>query len=354
MKNFLFTLIFTFLYCCVNAQYPPWIGLNSPNGEHVRALLSIGTNIFSGTDSGIFLSTDTADTWVSKNNGLTSTLVRALVVSNSTILAGTHWGGIFKSIDNGANWSQVFTGDISGLAVSGSNIFAASVNDGIYLSTDNGAHWTLMNPGPINQSHLTYYLASSGNYLCAENYLGQKYRLTNDINNWDEISGIADYDLLSLASIGSILFVGTQKGVLRSKVGFALWLADFEGFGSSKVYSLAINGINLYAGTELGLYKIPLSAMSLGIEDLKENDLVVEIFPNPFTSSVNLKIKNLHVISNHDLQFSLFDLSGCEVYKTKLCSQSTKLQKNNLPTGMYFYQVKSETKILQAGRLIIY
>lgn len=347
-RKVLYSVVLAFIICNVNAQWAPWVKLNDPPGDHAKALLSIGTDLYAGTDSGIFLSTDSADTWISKNNGLTSSNVMALVSSGSAIIAGTR-GGIFKSINNGTNWSKVFDGDVWGVAVKGDNIFAALYNEGIYLSTDNGTQWTLMNPGPINQSHLTYHLASSGNYFCAENYLGQQYKLTNDIYHWDEINGISEYELFSIANDSSVLYVGTQKGVYRSKVGFALWLAEFEGFGSSKVLSLAITGKNLYAGTEIGLYKIPLSAMSLGIEDLKTDDLMVKIYPNPISVQTTFML-------NKDIKYAsliICDIHGREVIKTSFSGTQVVFVRGNLKSSIYFYQIKNENDIFKTGKIII-
>jgi photosystem II stability/assembly factor-like uncharacterized protein len=59
-------------------------------------------------------------------------------------------GGVFRSTDNGLNWTRAITGlsnnNVYAFAVSGTNLFAG-VYDGVYLSTNNGTNWTAVNNG---------------------------------------------------------------------------------------------------------------------------------------------------------------------------------------------------------------
>ena len=66
-------------------------------------------------------------------------------IGGTNLFAGTN-GGIFLSTDNGDSWSQIFailSDDIYFISflVRGSTLFAGT-NNGVYLSTNNGSSWT--------------------------------------------------------------------------------------------------------------------------------------------------------------------------------------------------------------------
>ena len=48
--------------CVLRAQ---WVRTNGPNGGAVYALAEIGTNLFAGTDGGVFITTDNGTSWAS-------------------------------------------------------------------------------------------------------------------------------------------------------------------------------------------------------------------------------------------------------------------------------------------------
>ncbi len=60
----------------------------------VEAFVMIGTNLFAGTNTGVYLSTDNGTTWVSVDSGLTNSFVTSLVVIGTNFFAGTH-GEVF-------------------------------------------------------------------------------------------------------------------------------------------------------------------------------------------------------------------------------------------------------------------
>ena len=73
----------------------------------INTLAAIGSNIFVGTDAGVFHTTDNGLTWPEVDNGLTNKNVNALVAIGSNLFAGTEGNGAFLSTDNGADWTAV-------------------------------------------------------------------------------------------------------------------------------------------------------------------------------------------------------------------------------------------------------
>ncbi len=100
----------------------------------VYALAVHGSNLFAGTDGGVFLSTNNGVSWTAVNTRLTNTGVSALVVNGSNLFAGT--GGVFLSTNNGTSWTAVNTGltstSVYSLAVSGLHLFAGTRGGGVW------------------------------------------------------------------------------------------------------------------------------------------------------------------------------------------------------------------------------
>jgi hypothetical protein len=118
------------------------------------------STIFAGTEeSGVFRSTDGAASWTSANNGLSSPLISALLVQGNAIFAaawpaivggtGFRPGGIFRSTDDGINWTSVSNGltdsVVYSLTAKGSSIFATTMS-GIFSSTNSGGSWNNICP----------------------------------------------------------------------------------------------------------------------------------------------------------------------------------------------------------------
>ncbi len=145
--------------------------------------------------------------WTTTTLG-TDVKVRALLVSGTKLYAGTN-SGVWQTTDSGVTWTQTNTGlttlDVRALALSGTTLYAGTNGGGIFRTTD-GTTWTAANTG-----------------------------ITNGVIN-------------ALAVIGTDLFAGTNGGgVFYSMTGTA-WTARNTGISSSgQIYSLLVNGNDLYA-----------------------------------------------------------------------------------------------------------
>ncbi|HEY3370614.1 MAG TPA: T9SS type A sorting domain-containing protein, partial [Prolixibacteraceae bacterium] len=89
-----------------------------------------------------------------------------------------------------------------------------------------------------------------------------------------------------------------------------------------------------------------------GTSSLKAGDLnnVVTIYPNPFTSSIDVKVADASKMDNYELR--IFSITGDVVLKTRLVKEITTLETSHLAPGVYSYQVNSNSKTIQSGKLI--
>jgi len=110
----------------------------------VRSFVFSGTNVFSGSGAGVYLSTNNGTSWSAVNSDLPYNYVRALALNGTNLFAAVYATGVFLSTNNGASWSAVDSGltnsYVECFAVSGGNIFAGS-RPGVFHSTNNGTSW---------------------------------------------------------------------------------------------------------------------------------------------------------------------------------------------------------------------
>jgi hypothetical protein len=120
-------------------------GLTNP---FIRSLAIIGTNIFAGTlGAGVFLSSNNGESWTEA--GLANRVVYSFTVSDTNLFAGTDVG-VFRSTDNGATWILGYNDLVWSLAISDTMLFIGTWDKGVFCSTVNSASWTAVNIGLTN------------------------------------------------------------------------------------------------------------------------------------------------------------------------------------------------------------
>jgi photosystem II stability/assembly factor-like uncharacterized protein len=82
-----------------NGETDFWRQTNGPEGGHTFSLaINSDGHIFAGTYYGIFRSQDNGDNWTAVDTGLTNGHIQALAInSGGDIFAGTDGGGVFCS-----------------------------------------------------------------------------------------------------------------------------------------------------------------------------------------------------------------------------------------------------------------
>lgn len=110
------------------------------------SILALGANsgkLFLATSDGIQVSDDSAATW--GPTGLTGELMVSVVANDSVVFAGSDFGGVYRSTDDGMHWTR---GDRDSLFNISLLILGEELYDGtergVFRSTDAGATWTLI------------------------------------------------------------------------------------------------------------------------------------------------------------------------------------------------------------------
>ena len=83
--------------CFLTSAFPQWQQTNGPyGGGDIRSFAVSGTNLFAGTYfGGVYVSTNNGAIWTAVNNGLSNMDVSALSVIDTNLFAGTLGGGVF-------------------------------------------------------------------------------------------------------------------------------------------------------------------------------------------------------------------------------------------------------------------
>jgi PKD repeat protein len=89
-----------------------------------------------------------------------------------------------------------------------------------------------------------------------------------------------------------------------------------------------------------------------GIHEYQIADFSVSASPNPFSISTLISLHSTRMRS-HSVELVLFDIFGKEIRNTKFESESLKLERGYLPSGIYFYKVIDQNKNYVSGKLII-
>ena len=80
-------------------------------------------------------------------------------------------GGIYRSTDSGATWSQTSASTQKWTAIamsaSGTQMVAVVLGGGVYISTDTGSTWTLSTSAPTSQPWIRVVSSADGTELVA-------------------------------------------------------------------------------------------------------------------------------------------------------------------------------------------
>lgn len=337
-----------------------------PNME-VYSLAVNGTDIYAGTGgsfgSGIYKSSDNGLNWINITPSAMSTFsnVRSLVINGTDIYAGTFGGnGIFMSSLSGVNsasWSTFNTGlinqNIRSLKIKGSMIYAGTYGDGVWISSTNSPNWNLTSSTmPVNSDYIQA-LDVSGSTIFSGNISGLPvlYRSTDNGNNWiqSNTSIFNDKPVYAINSIVNNVYVGTEgSGMFLSIDNGVTWSQFNQGFQDSignwfcnqiNVRSIIFMGINIFVGTDCGVWKRSLTTLDLN--EFRNNNLFV-LYPNPNKGKFKINISSINKI-----YIEVFNLLGEKVFSTtSFIEKSNEIDLSNSSKGIYLVKIYDGEKVL--------
>ena len=257
--------------------------------DEINSLAVSDTNLFAGTlGSGVFRSTNNGKSWMQVSKGLPKESfdtnyfrIDCFAISSNdsggiNIFASVDERGVYLSTDFGNNWISVNEGlprnpiitssyvSIQCLVIStdglgSTSIFAGTDGAGVFHSTDNGSSWISVSEGLPKyyfnqryysniQSLIIYPTETGDKNLYAGTFDDGVYRSTDNGSSWTQ-AGLTNTNAGNFAINGTNLFVGTNAGIFRSTNNGTSWSAVNSGLMNSDVGVFTASDTNLFAGT---------------------------------------------------------------------------------------------------------
>jgi len=151
-----------------------WSLVNTDIDTTVTTLLSFKDGLYAGTEGlGVFKSQDGLD-WIQVGSALENEEIRVLRILNDRIYTGTNGSGLFFS-DNGDVWSRANTPmddkSITSLISIENILYAGTINQSVFRSLDNGENWTPLSTGLGQNSiaELHHFAPLNRLYAAADN-----------------------------------------------------------------------------------------------------------------------------------------------------------------------------------------
>jgi len=162
----------------------------------------------------------------------------------------------------------------------------------------------------------------------------------------------------SVAATGTGLTYQWRKGILNLTNGGYISGATSDTLilnpanisDTASNYNVVITGICSPASTSINASLTACNSTGIASFDNGNINKAVVIYPNPFTSSINIMIKDASQINKAELR--IYDVLGKEVINTIITKQITTLNTISLPSGIYLYKVIGNNKNIQSGKLV--
>ncbi len=264
------------------------VGLGSGK---VRALAHTGSYLFAGTaDKGVYIYTGVSGLnryWNPVNNGLTNQNIKALLALDSiTVLAGTNGGGLFQTLDKGANWTNVnnslFNNSIiTGIVKAGSRIILTSQTGGVFASDDNGANWIDLNDvntlGIAGTNSISYNVSTDELMIANSNglfLLASASTTTTPAYSSAQGTVATSTNIRSISNTATKWYLATDNGVYSSVTASISWTAANNGSGTMNTRIVVPYQTRLVLGTQLfGIYKTSATTVNWASNNTNFNNI---------------------------------------------------------------------------------
>lgn len=199
--------------------------------------------------------------------------------------------------------------------------------------------------------------------------------ILNDVPSLSAFPGVVAKDVLWHTSLTDTLYIKNSGGsTLNYQIeleSIVPWfgLSSYEGSLNSQetdkiIMSFSGEGIDTgfysnaieISGENFNPQTIPVEMnvfTDVGIEDDFYNEGSINVFPNPFTESVNFIIQE---VRDKTVFLTVFNQMGKEVYTSSVVSADDELQltwfEKSSPKGLYFYQLSIDNRKVFSGKIV--
>ncbi len=329
--------------------------------------------MFAGSLNQLVVSTDNGATWTSAT-GIPEATVRFVLFESpgSYMFAnvqGTIPLGLYRSADNGDNWSQLTDWFVNDIAVAANgDMYVVTTTEGFGISTDNGDSWSWPH-AQFNQFEVE--LGPDG----------QIYRATSESTDISTDGGSSWTDISSNALPDGVDFVNMTVNALgvtgdgtifmdmdwysswpELVTGGAVYISDDEGQSWEAINGWRATSFNhgadgyLYAGTSQGVMRIMSGADVAEADILQPSEYTLrQNYPNPFNPSTSISFS---LQQPGHTQLVVYNLTGQRVatlYDGQLSAglHSARFDAAGLASGVYLYQLSQDGQPALTRRMML-
>ncbi len=184
-------------------------------------------------------------------NGPYGGVVNSIIANEDVVIASSTLG-VFKSKNNGKSWTVIDSLKCWGFAKNRNIVYAGSSDGGILISTDNGENWSATDSVLPSLSKRIIIIKDTIIFVGTSKGI---FSTSNNGESWSEMNnGLTNLDVYSLAIYGSNILAGTASGcIFQSSNNGENWTVLMQDDNVRYVYSLSVKDSNIYAGTYRGL-----------------------------------------------------------------------------------------------------
>jgi photosystem II stability/assembly factor-like uncharacterized protein len=283
------------------------------------------TEILAVTDSGLFRSSDNGEHWVVLNTNMSGDKkVQNLTISGTGSIVAVIGSGVYCSADHGASWVAANHGQdfpsIFSFATDGDSTMYASTMTGVLRSDNNGMKWVSTSTGLPHDAMVTSIAVTNRHTILAGTRGTGIYRSTNSGEHWLPV-GIdlpenQFFNVIITDSNGNC-FAGSNNGVLLYSTDDGVsWERIDTGIPNTTIYSLAISGGQIFAGTDgKGVWSRPISEITeirndrAPLKSFHDAEPTI-IITQKSSSSLNVTFT---LVQSNMVECSVYNLSGSKV-----------------------------------------
>ncbi len=324
----------------------------------VKTIDKLGSQVYVGTEHGdIYLSSNNGMTWQSANTGTPSyNSINDISIKDSSVVFATTTQNLLYSSNSGSTWEYRSNGITASffyyLAQCRQNIFVIGSYGGIFKSTDEGLNWTHIELSSGLFEYNINCLAVMDTIIFAGSAHSGVYRSFDFGTTWDQIANLpGSNNIRKIVVSGSNLFAFTLEGAIYISYDKGeTWILVSDGLSSyNKVSVIAVNDLYLYAGMEHeGIWRRPFSSF-VNIDNNISTPDRFSVFPNPASEFITINYKKKE---NEILTLNIYNSLGVLVSKGSLNHDKEKIEISNLNNGIYFVEIKSND-FRQVEKLIV-
>ena len=324
-----------------------WNQSNSGLGQNLSttSLARSGGYLFVSTISErVFRAVPPGNNWSNTGSGISQTSVVELLSDSGVVYAGCSLAGVFKTTNNGLNWSRFALGEgdvLYSLHKNESGFFIGLAGGG-FRSTNSGVNWSPFGNGLLNCN--MHSIESKPGLLFTGSDLGFFYS-TNTGSSWQQSnSGLPHPWINDLIVVNGVLVAALRNsGIFYSLNNGLQWLSFNGGVTDTNITCLTFSDEFIYAGSNRGnIFRAPVNSLPVGVENLQSEQpqsfMLHQNYPNPFNPSTLIRFT---LSRSSFVTLEIYDAQGSKI--TELLkgiqyagSYEIPFSGSNLAGGVYF------------------